>query len=192
VFNSTGRRDDERGGGNLVGTGQESGDDDVAIATLALDFESVYRANYRRMVGLARTVLASNEGAEEVVQEAFARVFARWEHVEHRDDPVPYVRSAVLNQCRGRFRKGKPHGGAQQRQPSAEQEVLSRDRDQRLYAAVAKLPMRQREVVALRYFAEMSTNDTADALGIASGTVKAHLHRAVEALSADLEELRHD
>jgi RNA polymerase sigma-70 factor (ECF subfamily) len=50
--------------------------------------------------------------------------------------------------------------------------------------------VRQREVVALRYFGQLSTDEAAVALGIASGTVKAHLHRAVRALAADLEELQ--
>ncbi len=162
----------------------------TAESTLPPDFETVYRQSYGRLLGLARTVLADQGAAEEVVQEAFARCYASWDRVENRHDPVPYVRSAVLNLCRSRFRRRAPALRAVPDAPSAETEAAQGSRRARILEALRDLPDRQREVVALRYFGELSTAETATALGIAPGTVKAHLHRAVHALAIDLEELR--
>jgi len=159
------------------------------VRTLPPDFEAVYRSSYRAMIGLARTVLADTGDAEEVVQEAFARCYVRWGRIEGRDDPLPYVRSAVMNLCRSRLRRKAAPLRAVTEAPSAEDHAVEHDRNERLVAALGRLPVRQREVVALRYFGQLSTDETAAALGIATGTVKVHLHRAVKALASDLEEL---
>jgi RNA polymerase sigma-70 factor (sigma-E family) len=156
---------------------------------LVADFESVYRSSYARMVGLARTVLADDSGAEEIVQEAFARCYARWDRISS-GDPLPYIRSAVLNLCRSRFRRKPPAMRPVPDAPSAEQDASIAARRRRIQQALTGLPTRQREVVALRYFGGLSTDETAAALDIAAGTVKVHLHRAVRALATELEELR--
>ncbi len=56
--------------------------------------------------------------------------------------------------------------------------------------ALERLPARQREAVVLRYFAELSEAETATAMGVSAGSVKTHLHRALNALSAELKELQ--
>jgi RNA polymerase sigma-70 factor (ECF subfamily) len=180
--------------GRLLVADHEERDGDataVPVAVLRADFETVYRTSYRAMLGLARTVLADDAGAEEVVQDAFARAYARWDRIES-EDPLPYVRSVVLNLCRSRFRRKEPPLRALPDAPSAEHDASIEARRRRIQVALATLPTRQREVVALRYFGGLSTEETATALDIAAGTVKVHLHRAVRALAAELEELRHD
>jgi RNA polymerase sigma-70 factor (sigma-E family) len=174
----------------LLVADEEGGGDRPRVLEVA-DFETVYRTSLGAMLGLARTVLADDAGAEEVVQEAFVRCYARWGRIEG-DDPLPYVRSAVLNLCRSRFRRRRPALRPLPDAPSAEADAADVARRHRIEAALATLPTRQREVVALRYFGGLSTDETAAALDIAPGTVKVHLHRAVRALAADLEELRHD
>ena len=153
--------------------------------------EQLYQRSYPRLVGLARTILAGSDGAEEVVQEAFVRTLARWRGV-HRSDALPYVRTAVVNLCRSRFRKKAPVIPAPEPAPSAEHHASATVRRVAIVEALAQLPERQREVVALRYFGELSTEETARELGIAPGTVKAHLHRALHALAPALEDYRHD
>jgi RNA polymerase sigma-70 factor (sigma-E family) len=154
--------------------------------------EQVYAEAYRPLLVIARAVLADTGDAEEVVQEAFARTLARWDDVREVHDPLPYLRSAVLNLCRGRFRRKPTPLALARPAPSAEAEAGRSARRDAVLAALATLPRRQREVVALRYFGELSTQETADALGIAPGTVTAHLHRAISALESTLEEHRHD
>jgi RNA polymerase sigma-70 factor (sigma-E family) len=172
------------------GRGDEGGAA-TPVPVLVADFDSVYRASYGSMLGLARTVLADDAGAEDVVQEAFARCFSKWARIES-DDPLPYVRSAVLNLCRSRFRRKEPPLRAVPDAPSAEEDAAVDARRRQIQRALTELPARQREVVALRYFGGLSTDETAATLDIAAGTVKVHLHRAVRALAVELEELRHD
>jgi RNA polymerase sigma-70 factor (sigma-E family) len=153
---------------------------------------AVYIASRPRLIGFARTVLADADGAEEVVQEAFARTLAHWDRVDDKADPLPYLRSVILNLCRGRFRRRPTPLRPDRPELSAEAVAGRAARRAAVVDALGTLPDRQREVVALRYFAELSTEETADALGISPGTVKTHLHRATQALASRLEEHRHE
>ncbi len=163
----------------------------VVVVSQTTPLEALYLDAYPRLVGLARTILGRDDGAEEIVQEAFVRTLARWGDVRDHDDPLPYVRSAVVNLCRSRFRRKvvplRPAGT----EPSAEATAASNARREAVLAALAALPVRQREVVALRYFGGLSTAETARELSIAEGTVKAHLHRGLAALRERLEDERH-
>ncbi len=76
--------------------------------------------------------------------------------------------------------------------PSAEVAAGDAKRRDDLLAAMARLPLRQREVVALRYLEGLSTNETAEVLSIAPGTVKAHLHRGLAALREGMREYERD
>jgi RNA polymerase sigma-70 factor (sigma-E family) len=155
--------------------------------------------DYQRLVGLACLLVDGRSEAEEVVQEAFVRVYASWRNVRRPDDPLPYVRQAVVNVARGGLRRRmterRHHERAQQApiddtdprdDPNAI--VESRWRDQELLGAVRRLPRRQREVVALRYFDERSTAETSAILGCSDGAVKAYLHRALTSLREHVRE----
>jgi RNA polymerase sigma-70 factor (sigma-E family) len=170
--------------------GSEADPPPVLVVAQATALEAVYLDAYPRLVGLARTILAGADGAEEVVQEAFVRTLARWRGIERPDDPLPYVRSAVVNLCRSRFRRKvvplRPPGS----EPSAEAAAAGNARRDAVLTALATLPTRQREVVALRYFGGLSTAEAARELSIAEGTVKAHLHRGLAALREHLEDER--
>jgi RNA polymerase sigma-70 factor (sigma-E family) len=170
---------------HVVPVPDESSDPAAVLARL-------YATERPRLIGFARTVLADADGAEEVVQEAFARTLANWERVHDKDDPLPYLRSTILNLCRGRFRRKATPLRPVRDEPSAEAIAGRLAQRAAIVAAMATLPDRQREVVALRYFGELSTDETADALEISPGTVKTHLHRATQALAARLLEHRDD
>jgi RNA polymerase sigma-70 factor (sigma-E family) len=171
--------------GQVVSISASSSEATVALA-------HVYASARPRLIGFARTVLADADGAEEVVQEAFARTLAHWDRVQDKDDPLPYLRSVILNLCRGRFRRRPTPLRPEQDEPSAESVAGRAARRAAVVDAMATLPERQREVVALRYFGELSTEETAEALGISPGTVKTHLHRATQALASRLQEQRHE
>lgn len=153
--------------------------------------EQVFLTSRERLVGFARTVLADTDGAEEIVQEAFARTLAHWDRIDNKADPLPYIRSTILNLCRARFRHRPTPLHSPRSEPSAEAVSERTARRVAVVDAVATLPDRQREVVAMRYFAQLSTEETAQALGISPGTVKTHLHRATQTLASRLEEHRH-
>jgi RNA polymerase sigma factor (sigma-70 family) len=139
-----------------------------------------------------RAVVASGTdrgAAEEAVAEAFARAWAAWPKVSRHPSPSAWVVRVALNHHVSRWRRTR-------REIALTADVATplvaepAERDD-LLRAVAALPERQRQVVALRVFLDLDTRQTAEALGLAPGTVTAHLHRALTALrgaaSPDLE-----
>jgi RNA polymerase sigma-70 factor (sigma-E family) len=153
----------------------------------------VYETEFTRLVGLARLLVDRREDAEEVVQEAFARTWAKLPRVQG-DDPLPYVRRAVLNLSRGRLRRLRTVRAHRDDRPvdaeSAEQGAVRHASDRAVVVGLGRLPRRQRECVVLRFYADLSVPDIARSLGVAEGSVKSHLHRAMTALAIDLEDER--
>lgn len=163
-----------------------------ARAACAVDdpLERVFRANGPALVGLARLLLDDPAQAEEVVQEAFIRTYAAWPRVRNRDDPLPYVRRAVVNLARAGLRRRRTerehHFDRPVHAPSAESAAAEREQGAELAAAVAALPRRQRECVVLRFYADCSVDEIAGVLRITDGSVKQHLHRALASLERAL------
>jgi RNA polymerase sigma-70 factor (sigma-E family) len=153
----------------------------------------VYEVEFTRLVGLARLLVDRREDAEEVVQEAFARTWANLGRVRG-DDPLPYVRRAVVNLSRGRLRRLRtvrahrddPTFDAE----SAEHGAVRNAQDRAVVERLAHLPRRQRESVVLRFYADLSVPEIARSLGVAEGSVKSHLHRAMTTLAIELEDQR--
>jgi RNA polymerase sigma-70 factor (sigma-E family) len=149
------------------------------------DFGEFYAA---RKDLVFRTVLAAGSDrqlAEDAVAEAFARAYARWSRLQRHPNPTGWVILTAVNAQRSWWRRirrevlGSPPPEAA---PPADLDGISAD----VRAAVAALPRRQREVVALRVVADLSAEETAELLGISPGTVSSHLHRALAALRAAL------
>jgi RNA polymerase sigma-70 factor (sigma-E family) len=150
----------------------------------------VFYERYSSLVGLARLLLDERDLAEEIVQEAFARTLEGWERVRDKDDPYPYVRRAVVNLSRSGLRRrllARRRLEAAPDSPSADAVVLADESRREVIAALRELPRRQRECVVLRYYAECSTAEAADVLGISEGSVKTHLHRALASMERTLE-----
>ncbi len=157
----------------------------------ARDFVDVFHAQRVAALRLAYLLTGDAGLAEDVVADAFARMYGRWRR-DRIDDPRAYLRRAVVNQVRGRFRRSatrrkhdahtrwsEPTSGA------ADEGIADRDR---LRRALSLLPPRQRETVVLRVVEDLSERDTAALLGVSTGTVKAHLSRGIERLRAALDE----
>ena len=149
-----------------------------------------YSAEYSRLVGLARLLVDRRDEAEEVVQEAFARTWANLAKVRGAD-PLPYVRRTVVNLSRGRLRRRRTAAAHRaERGGDAESAEIGAVRDASARAVIGEieqLPRRQRECVVLRYYADLTVPDIARVLGLAEGSVKSHLHRALGALAIELE-----
>jgi RNA polymerase sigma factor (sigma-70 family) len=137
-----------------------------------------------------RAVLASTgsaQAAEECVAEAFARAWASWRMVSQHPAPRAWVVRTALNlhvSAWRRRRREVPLGDGAERAAGAVPPAGSVDAE--ILAVLATLPQRQREVIALRIFLDLDTAGTAAALGIAPGTVTAHLARATAALRTQL------
>jgi RNA polymerase sigma-70 factor (ECF subfamily) len=152
----------------------------------------VFRADGPALVGLARLLLDDPRQAEEVVQEAFIRTYTGWARVRNRDDPLSYVRRAVVNLARTGLRRRRTERGFRFERPddapSAEDAAAAQARDDAVAAAVAALPRRQRECVVLRFYVDCTVPEVAATLRISDGSVKQHLHRALATLGEQFRE----
>jgi RNA polymerase sigma-70 factor (ECF subfamily) len=123
--------------------------------------------------------------AEEAVAEAFARAWAAWPKVSRHPAPSAWVVRTALNHHVSRWRRTRREAALTDNLtgdlPGAAPAHPERDD---LLRAVAELPLRQRQVVALRIFLDLDTKQTAEALDLSPGTVTAHLHRAMTTLRA--------
>ena len=166
---------------------------DAAPAPEPGDLEAVYREQYRSLVRLASLLVDDVGTCEEVVQEAFVRVWRRGPVLRDPEGLPTYLRSAVLNGARSHLRRSvvarrhpQPPPG-----PAADPGAVGLPGDaDRVLAALRSLPARQREVLALRYYLDLSEAEIAATLGISAGSVKTHAHRGLATLAERLEDLR--
>jgi RNA polymerase sigma-70 factor (sigma-E family) len=136
--------------------------------------------------------------AEEIVQDAFVAMHGRWSRLRDPEKALAYLRQAVVNRSRSALRHRKVvdrhlarEGGlATVTGPGADEAALDTARRTAVLQAMQQLPQRQREVLALRYYLELSEAEIADALGISQGAVKSHASRGATALRSLLEDLR--
>jgi RNA polymerase sigma-70 factor (sigma-E family) len=169
----------------------------MRMDVLGSDFDQFVRDSSPGLLRMAYLLTGDRGHAEDVVQTALLQVARKWRRI--RGEPAPYTRRAVVNLAknhwRDRFRR--PHESTATVEPCyapPEADVLLQ---QVLLPAVMDLPVRQRAVLVLRYFQDLSVEQTADALGCSIGTVKSQTHHALgklrEALGdpADLKENDH-
>ena len=155
---------------------------------------ALYVSSYRPMVRLAVLLVGSVPEAEELVQDSFVALHSRWWRLRDHDRALAYLRSTVVNRCRSALR----HRRVADRHapvplddtPSAEHTVLTLSARVEVLAALDRLSTRQREVLVLRYYGDLSEAEIASTLGISTGAVKSHASRGITALRAALEEDR--
>jgi RNA polymerase sigma-70 factor (sigma-E family) len=145
-------------------------------------FEAFYRAEYPRAVRLAFLLTRSDLAAEDLAQEAFAAVHARYTELAA---PAGYLRTCVVNGCRRWHRSRAREGRRLELARPVEQTTETGAGE--LLDAVASLPYRHRAVIVLRYWADCSEQEIADALGCRPGTVKSIASRALARLREEVE-----
>ena len=152
--------------------------------------EQLYAAHWRQLVRLSVLLVRDQGTAEEVVQDAFVAVHGRWSRLRDPDKALAYLRQAVVNRSRSalRHRAVVARHAATVRPPDADDPTPDSDRRAAVLDAMRALPDRQREVLALRYYLDLSEADIADALGISRGAVKSHASRGAAALRELLQE----
>lgn len=156
------------------------------------DFASFYEASRDDCL---RTVLASvgdMDTAQDMVAEAFARAWASWRKVSRHPAPRAWVVRTALNAGVSSWRKRRRdqplpgEDGVFGIAAVSGADGLADPVGRELMAALLRLPERQREVIAFRIFLDLDTAGTAKILGIATGTVKAHLSRGLATLRDEL------
>lgn len=159
--------------------------DDVGLPAL-------FSAHYRSLLALAVLVTDDRATAEDLVQEAFARLHGRDLADPHR--ALAYLRATVLNLSRSRLRRlrtARRHERPDDRLlPSAEDDVLLRADQRAVLDALRVLSPRQRQALVLRYWADMNEAEVAEAMRLSKGAVKSHTARGLAALRKTLEATR--
>jgi RNA polymerase sigma factor (sigma-70 family) len=149
----------------------------------------LFRSEGRSLVRLARLFVDDRDAAEDVVQEAFLRLARHAGRIEAIDRAPAYLRSIVLNLARDHNRRGLVslrHHSASGREidvvDDASDQLVRTEANRRVLDAVRRLPTRQRDCIALRYFEELSIEEIASTLGLSTNSVKTHLQRAMASL----------
>jgi RNA polymerase sigma-70 factor (sigma-E family) len=138
------------------------------------------------LLRLALLLSGSRQLAEDLVQEAFARLWQHWDNVRDPDAAIGYLRVTVVNLARSSFRRRLLELRHRVALPAV---VEPPDAAGRLdvLAALARLPMGKRACLVLRFYADLSEEQTARLLGISPGTVKSQTHRALAQLARLLD-----
>ena len=156
---------------------------------------ALFVSQHRRLVGLAALLVDDRQTAEDVVQEAFAGLFRRWRVLRDENAATAYLNRAVVNGSRDRLRRKRTSGTAvlrlvprSEELDSAEHDALAREESDLLWAAVSALPLRQRQVLVLRYYLDQSEAEIAETLAVSRGSVKRHASRGIAALARQWED----
>jgi RNA polymerase sigma-70 factor (sigma-E family) len=170
---------------------------DVALGSVSVESDAdravteLYSTHYRSLVRLAALLVRDVGTAEEVVQDSFVAMHGAWRRLRDSDKALSYLRQSVVNRSRSVLRhrivvdRNAPKPAPDE--PSAEHGAFALLDRSAVIAALRTLPPRQREALVLRFYADMSEAQIADAMSISRGAVKSHTARAMQALRVVLE-----
>jgi RNA polymerase sigma-70 factor (sigma-E family) len=169
----------------------------VALVSVSVSVDAdravteLYNTNYRALVRLAALLVRDLGTAEEVVQDAFIAMHGAWNRLRNDENALAYLRQSVVNRSRSVLRhrlvvdRNVPKPPPDM--PSAEHGAIALFERSAVIAALRALPARQREALVLRFYADMSEAQIAEAMCISRGAVKSHTARAMQALRTVLE-----
>jgi RNA polymerase sigma-70 factor (sigma-E family) len=137
------------------------------------------------LLRVALLITTDRGRAEDLVQTALMRTYARWDRL-HDEDPFAYARRIVVNGNVDRWRRDRGRELLTDEVPDAVGPDLASGVGQRdaLLRALSSLPIQERRVIVLRFLVDLSEADTATELGMPIGTVKSVTHRAIRRLRA--------
>jgi RNA polymerase sigma-70 factor (sigma-E family) len=172
----------------------ETEDADVGVGSASRQVTDLYEAHALSLARLALVMLGDAAAAEGVVQDAFLGLYRRWDRLADPAAAQSYLRTSVLNGCRTALRRRARHGVLSARADaqaavltgpsleSAEATVTGGEEHRAVLAAIRRLPARQREALVLRYYLDLTEDQTAEATRVSRGTVKSATSRAVAAV----------
>jgi RNA polymerase sigma-70 factor (sigma-E family) len=151
--------------------------------TADAEFAEFFTATWPRLFRTAVAVAGDAAAAEDALQSAFAKAFASWHRVASAEHPEAYVRRMVVNE----ILSSRRHGWGRRERPSAQVEPAASAESPEgpavahgtLWPAIQQLPVRQRAVIVLRYYEDLSEREIAAVLGCSQGTVKSQASAAL-------------
>lgn len=155
------------------------------------DLAALWLTHHVQMTRLARLLVDDLQTAEDVVQDAFLAMHRRSADLRDPAAAPGYLRQAVVNGARSALRRRRTvrnhlRVAEPDLSPLPEDQVVLTEEHHHVWAAVQTLPPRQREVITLRYWSDLSEAEIADALDISRGTVKSQASKALKTISAML------
>jgi RNA polymerase sigma-70 factor (sigma-E family) len=158
-------------------------------ATDVGDFEDFVHASGNRIYRAALLLCGDHHLAEDLTQTTYAKVYAAWSRVSLADSPVAYTRTVLLRTFLSQQRRRRVLEHPVADLPESAAHGPDVDSRQELLAAMRRLPPRDRTVLTLRYWEDLSVADTASLLGIRESTCRTRTTRALARLRALLPEL---
>jgi len=155
----------------------------VSVPTETPTFAATFVAEYQTMVALAAAVSGDRIHAEDLAQEAMVRLEKHWDRVQYFDKPGAWLRRVTINLALSQRRKKTREIKALLKLDKPEPHQLEvNDRDEEVWAHVARLPKMQRAVISLQYLEDLKPVEIAEILEVEPATVRVHQHRARQQL----------
>jgi RNA polymerase sigma-70 factor (sigma-E family) len=146
--------------------------------------EELYTANAQRAGRLAYFLVGDRELAQDLVQEAFLKVFARWGNMRQPDSFAAYLNRTIVNLAHKAHRRRDVERRYLDKQPRLEAVAPTRDYEtaDELWRQLQLLPQRQRTAIVLRYYEDLTENQAAEAMGCSETAIASLVQRALGAL----------
>jgi RNA polymerase sigma factor (sigma-70 family) len=169
-------------GGTAAGAGQARAplaEPDVDQAARMEEMAPLYQEHYRSLVRLAALLVSDLAAAEEIVQEAFAEAHGRWSTLPDHEAALRYLRQSLIRRSRTMTQFQSATGTRAAGLPASGREAI-------LLAALRALPARQREVLVLRYFADLPEAEIAAVTGTRIAVIRGYATRGMSSLRTGL------
>jgi RNA polymerase sigma-70 factor (sigma-E family) len=154
-----------------------------------VSLESLYAEHIEGATRLAFLLTGDADTAQDIAQEAFVRIAGRFHDLRHPAAFPSYLRTSVVNLTRSHFRRLRTQRAYLEREAKRSPGVADgpdiEGRDE-MWRALQKIPYRRRAAIVLRYYEDLTEQQTADALGCSSSAVKALVGRGLEMLRAEM------
>jgi len=157
------------------------------------DFGSFTEARWSSLYRLARLLTGSASDAEDLLQESLEKTYLRWSRISRTEAPEAYVRRLMVNTLISSHRRPAWRREVLRRrlpEPTVDSPELAVLDHEQLWPLICALPPRQRAVIVLRYYEDLSEHQIADVLGCSTGSVKSQAHDAMVALRRGADALR--
>ena len=162
----------------------------LGAGTANESFEHFVREHCTQLVQSLSLIVLDPELAADAAQDAFVKLYQRWDTVGELEDPVAWLYRVALNRCSDYRRRLLRRTRLLERlrgESNAQAFTIQESSNFDVERAFRALPIRQRTAATLFYLADFKTEEVARAMGVSKGTVDRHLNRAREALRASLE-----
>ena len=158
------------------------------------DFTAWVRSREKALGRLAYLLTGDRDAAEDLLQNALAKVYRRWDHISTVELPDAYVRRILVNENNSRWRRlvrRHESPGSHLLDVVEPPGPVGLDRSEALdlWRQVHSLPRQQRAAIVLCFYEDLTEAQTADVLGCWVGTVKSHTSRAIAALRTRMSEV---